>query len=974
MAKETLAESRDPEVAKNIGAVLVASAFEDFLRRMGSEIAGITDRPKLEKVINILKEKEMLKGGEPNLAQGYLKFRNDSLHADRPERGHGMIRGHFLLLLCLLMLGACEAPVAAADASADDPTLVLKEGWWVQSSAKVAAQGETISTLQYVPEAWYQASVPTTVLNALIRNKVYPDPFYGMNLRSIPETAYPIGGNFSNEPMPADSPFRVPWWYRKQFSLPPAFRGKVAWLHLDGVNFRANVWLNGKQIGDAKNVAGSYRFFEFDVSRVVKLDAPNVLAVEVFPPQPEDLAITWVDVNPMPADKDMGLWQGVYLTSSGPVSMRHVQVVSHVELPSLARAHLTVTAELRNAQAGAVVRGVLKGAIEKTRFAQEVTLAPGETKLVTFEQTKFPQLNLAHPRIWWPWQMGSQPMYELNMEFQADGQVSDHQTVRFGIRDVTSELTPEGYRLFKVNGQKLLVRGAGWWSDMFLRSSPKRQEAEIQYARDMHLNVLRMDGKFEDDNFLDLADRYGLLLMPGWCCCDHWEKWATWKPEDYSISVESLRDRIRWFRNHPSILAWLNGDDNPPPEKVAQLYVNVLKEENWPNPYLGSATGKPAAVTGATGLKMTGPYEWVPPAYWLTDTQNGGAFGFITETSPGPAIPAEPSLRRFIPPHHLWPIDEYWDYHAGGGVFKNIQVYTQALNSRYGEAQSTADFALKAQAMDYDGQRAMYEAYGRNKYTSTGVLQEMLNGAWPSLVWVLYDYYLRPSGGYFGTKKALEPVHIQYSYDDRSVVVVNSRYRDLKNLRARAEVYNFDLQQRFSREAQVGVSSDGVAKVFVIPEISGLTTTYFVHMALDDADGRTLSTNFYWLSTKPDVLDWSKTSWYDTPTESFADLTELQKLPWVDVKLAAASGAEGSKGITRATVENPSKSLAFMVHLEINKGHEGEEVLPVLWNDNYFSLLPGERREVTATYDVHDLAGAAPVVRVDGWNIRAKSL
>jgi exo-1,4-beta-D-glucosaminidase len=884
-----------------------------------------------------------------------------------------MKRARFLLLLCLpLIIGASAVAVFAADSFADDSTLVLKEGWRIQSSARVAAAGETVSTLQYVPKGWYQTSVPTTVLNALIENKVYPDPFYGVNLRSIPGTAYPIGDNFSNDPMPPDSPFRVAWWYRKEFSLPPAYRGKVAWLHLDGVNFRANVWLNGNQIGDARNVAGSYRFFELEVSRVVKLDAPNVLAVEVFPPQPEDLAITWVDVNPMPADKDMGLWQDVYLSSSGPVSVRHAQVTSHLDLPSLSSAQIKVTAELRNAQADAVVRGVLKGAIAKARFAQEVTLAPGETRLVTFEPAEFPQLSFANPRIWWPWQMGSQPMYELNMEFQVDGQVSDHQTVRFGIRDVSSELTPEGYRLFRVNGQKLLVRGAGWWSDMFLRSSSKRQEAEIRYARDMRLNVLRMDGKFEDDNFLDLADRYGLLLMPGWCCCDHWEKWETWKPEDYSISVESLRDRIRWFRNHPSILAWLNGDDNPPPENVAQLYINVLKEENWPNRYFGSATGKPAAVTGATGFKMTGPYEWVPPAYWLTDTEHGGAFGFITETSPGPAIPTEASLSRFVPPDHLWPIDEDWDYHAGGGVFKNIKVYTQALNARYGEAKSLADFALKAQAMDYDGQRAMYEAYGRNKYTSTGVLQEMLNGAWPSLVWVLYDYYLRPAGGYFGTKKALEPVHIQYSYDDRSIVVVNSLYHDVKNLQAKADVYDFDLKQRFSKEAELDVPSDGVGKVFVIPEISGLTTTYFVHLALDDADGRTLSTNFYWLSTKPDVLDWAKTSWYDTPTKSFADLTELQNLPPVDVKLAATSPEEG--GTTRVTVENPTQTLAFMVHLQINKGDEGEEVLPVLWDDNYFSLLPGERRAITATYEAKDLGAVAPVVRVDGWNIRAKSL
>ena len=219
---------------------------------------------------------------------------------------------------------------------------------------------------------------------------------------------------------------------------------------------------------------------------------------------------------------------------------------------------------------------------------------------------------------------------------------------------------------------------------------------------------------------------------------------------------------------------------------------------------------------------MTGPYEWVPPVYWLTDTKHGGAFGFITETSPGPAIPPMASLRQFIPPEHLWPIDEFWNYHAGGGAFKDIKVYTQALNARYGTAKSVEDFVMKGQAMDYDGQRAMYEAYGRNKYTATGVLQEMMNGAWPSLIWVLYDYYLRPAGGYFGSKKALEPIHIQYSYDDRSIAVVNSLYHEFKNLRATARVYNFDLTEKFSKESTLDVPADGVVRALAIPEVSWL--------------------------------------------------------------------------------------------------------------------------------------------------------
>jgi exo-1,4-beta-D-glucosaminidase len=904
-----------------------------------------------------------------------------AIHANEGVRE--MVKAARLLVLVSML--NVPGPSALGGPPEQSGAFMLHDGWMIQSSRNAPERGEVLSTPAFKPWNWYPAVVPTTVLAALVDDKVYEDPYIGMNLRSIPGTTYPIGDNISWYQMPPESPFLSSWWYRDEFRLPPQFRQRAVSLHLDGVNFRANIWLNGKQIGDAKDVAGSYRVFEFNVSGLVKPDAPNVLAVEVFPPQPDDLAITWVDVNPSPADKDMGLWQDVYLTASGPVSLRHPQVLSHLDLPSFENAHLTVTALLHNTTA-TVVKGTLKGEIEKVSFQQEVSLEPQETRLVTFTPEKFPQLNLSHPRVWWPWQLGDAELYEMQMAFESQREVSDSACTSFGIREVTSEITDKGYRVFKVNGKRIQARGAGWWSDMLLRSSPERQEAELRYFRDMHLNVLRMDGKFENAHFLDLADKYGLLLMPGWCCCDHWEQWSSWKPEDYTISVESLRDRIRSFRNHPSILCWLNGDDNPPPENVAQMYVSVLKAENWPNPYLASATEKPAAVTGPTGLKMTGPYQWVPPAYWLTDTEHGGAIGFLTETSPGPAIPPLASLRKFIPPEHLWPIDEYWNYHAGGsiGVFADIKVFTEALNARYGEAKSAQDFSMKAQAMDYDGQRAMYEAYGRNKYNATGVLQEMLNNAWPSLIWQLYDYYLRPAGGYFGTKKALEPLHIQYSYDDRSIAVVNSLYREFKGLRATARVYNFDLTEKFSNNVKLDVPEDGVVRAFAIPEISGLSTTYFVSLALDDAVGHRLSTNLYWLSTKPDVLAWDKAEWYYTPTKSFADLTALQGLPPVDLQLTASHESPGRghsresekpnarEMVTHITVENPSSNLAFMVHLQVNKGKDGEEVLPILWEDNYFSLLPGEKREVAAIYKAKDLGDAAPVVQVDGWNIRSK--
>lgn len=875
------------------------------------------------------------------------------------------MRSGFLLAI-MLITGAFVDTVQAA--GNPNSKLALKEGWVIQSSALVPERGETLSTAKFIPKDWHPASIPSTVLAALVQNNIYPDPYFGMNLRSIPGTSYPIGQNFSNLPMPPDSPFRPSWWYRTQFRLPVGYQGKQLALHFDGINFRANIWLNGRQIANSEKVAGAYRLFEFNITDAVLPGESNTLAVEVFPPQPNDLAITWVDWNPAPPDKDMGISREVYITASGPVTLRHPQVITRLDLPSLAAAHLTVTAEVRNVTNQAV-KGSLKGQIDKVAFSQPVELAPQESRLVTFAPEQFPQLNIDHPRLWWPAHLGPQNLYDLKMEFESVGKVSDQSATRFGIREIASELNDKGYRVFKINGKNILIRGAGWAPDMLLRSSPEREETEIRYVKDMNLNTIRLEGKLETEHFFELCDQYGILVLAGWCCCDYWEKWPNWKAEDPSIAAESLRDQLRRMRNHPCLLDWLNGSDNPPPPQIEEMYIKVLKDTNWPNPYQSSATAKPTTVTGPTGLKMTGPYEYVAPSYWLTDTKRGGAFGFNTETGPGPAVPPLSSLRKMLPKEHLWPIDEYWDYHAGGGAFKNLKVFTEALNTRYGAATSVEDYALKSQVMAYEGQRAMFEAFGRNKYTSTGVIQWMLNNAWPSMIWHLYDYYLQPGGGYFGTKKACEPIHVQYSYDDHSIVVVNSTYQEFKDLKVTAKVYNLDMTDKFSQETTLQVLPDSSTKAFVVPQIQNLTTTYFLKLILENHAGKLLSSNFYWLSTKPETLDWEKSTWYYTPTQSFADFTALASLPKVELKVLSKTEHNGDESVSRITVANPTEHLAFFVHLQVTKGRGGDEVLPILWQDNYFPLLPGERREVTATYRVEDLHGASPVVEVDGWNV-----
>ncbi len=871
---------------------------------------------------------------------------------------------------------------AATPPDASSPSMKLTQGWAIQSSADVRDNGAAISTVGFDDSQWYPAKVPSTVLSALVEQHVYPDPYTGMNLRSIPGTSYPIFDNLSELRMSPDSPFRHSWWYRTEFKLPAEYKGKTLSLGFDGINYRANVWLNGRQIASADKMAGTWRLFEFNVTAAALPGELNALAVEVFAPQKSDLAITLVDWGPMPPDKEMGIWRDVHIAATGPAVVRYPAVFTKLNLPATDRAELTVRAEVKNLT-DRPVEGVLKGKIDAIDFSQPVKLAAYETQVVRFTPENFAQLKVANPRLWWPAQLGPQNLYPLDLEFVVDGQVSDSSHIRFGIRQVTSEVDATNHRIFQINGKNILIRGAGYSFDMMLRSSPERQEAELRYVRDMNLNTIRFEGKLEDDHFFDLMDEMGILGMPGWCCCDRWERWGAWGSEELPVAEASLRDQIRRLERHPSVFTFLYGSDYAPPPEIEKRYLQVLKESDWPNPAVASA-GDYTTTVGPTGVKMLAPYEWVAPVYWYIDTKRGGAFGFATEISPGPAIPPIESLRRMLPEDHLWPIDSVWEYHAGG-MSKTLKIFTEALDKRYGPSHSVEEYALKAQVQAFEGHRAMMEAYGRNKYGSTGVIQWMLNNAWPSMIWHLYDWYLRPGGSYYGVKHACEPLHVQYSYDDRSVVVVNSYYRAFPILKVTAKVYDLDMTEKFSKEATLAVGEDSSTRVFTLPEMEGLSGMYFVDLRLENG-GHVESRNFYWLPKQAETVDFENEpgSGVWTPTKTFADYTALNSLPAVDLDVKAEKRTEGAQETMTVTLHNPSRALAFAIRLKVKKigrnitgaywyeSHVDDEVLPSLWEDNYFALLPGETRQLAATYNTKDLGGNAAVVEVSGWNVKPK--
>jgi exo-1,4-beta-D-glucosaminidase len=843
--------------------------------------------------------------------------------------------------------------------------LPLADGWAIRSSCETQATGPQISQTNFKEAGWLATKVPSTVMAAQVNAGKFEDPYFGMNMRKIPGTDYPLKELYANLPVTANSPYKCSWWYRKDFNIPASW-GKSVWIHFNGINYRGNLWVNGKQVATDEQIRGAYRTYDFDITPYIQRGKPNAVAVETFIPTETDLGINFVDWQPTAADKNMGLWRDVYLADSGAITLGNPAVLTHFTDDNLSTAELTVVADVENHSESAV-ETIVRGTIGTVKFEQKVALGSGEKKVVRFEPAQFAQLRISNPKVWWPYQYGRPTLHNLKLTAAVGNSVSDEKSSRFGIREFEGKLNDKGFMQFRVNRKNILIRGGGWGVDVFYREPKERLEKEFQYVKAMNLNTVRLEGKLGTEDLFNIADEMGVMIMAGWCCCDHWEHWDKWAQGDLAIANASLYSQISRLRAHPSVFVWLNGSDGPPPPNVESTYIATLKERDWPNPFISSASQKPTTVTGPSGVKMTGPYDYVPPEYWYVDkSKEGGAYGFNTETSPGPAIPSVADIKRTLPKESWWPQDAVWAYHGGLGSFAQYANFNTGMNAQYGEAKDLNDYARKAQWMAYDGERAMFEAYSANKYTSTGVIQWMLNNGWPSFIWHLYDYYLVPGGGYFGTKKANEPLHIQYRFDDRNVIVVNSELAARDGVEASARLFDLDGKEVFSKKAPVSIGADAVVTLFPVPAEQG---PHFLKLELKDRTGKTVSDNFYVVGDKLAEFDWAKTTYVFTPATSFANYRDLEQL-----KPAQVSAKIRSLAPRHATVQltNNGKSVAFMVHAGLVKPGSEEEIAPVLWNDNFVSLLPGESRALEVELPT-DYKGKTEL-HIDGWNVAAMTI
>ncbi len=845
--------------------------------------------------------------------------------------------------------------------------LMLREGWQIQTSSG-QPEGAVISKAGFDIKAWYPTTIPATVSGVLANAGVYPDPFTGMNLHEWPGVFFPGNGKFDKPVKPSANPFKVGWWFRTAFDLPADMEGRTITLHFEGISYRADIWINGKQIADTGYAAGAMRRFTFDITKDVHPGKRNALALLIYAQRPQDLGHTWVDWAPMPPDKLLGLWRDVFITSSGTVRMNDPFV--HSRLASdLTSADLIVSMDLENT-GDQPATGTLAITVNGIVTKAQVSVPGHTTQKISFDGAGYPGLHLVKPRLWWPNGYGKPELYTMQMSVKTDGNLSDTRTIRFGVREVTSEITSDGYRLFKINHHPILIRGAGWARNLFFMETPKREEQEMSLVHDMGLNAVRFEGKLGSDHLLDLADEQGIFVIAGFCCCDWWERWEKWNEATKAIAIMSFRDQLVLLRNHPSILSFWYGSDKSATAEVEKEYLKVIDQTGWPNPTVASA-GEYNTIVGKSGVKMQGPYDYEPPSYWY-DVHDGGAFGFATEIGTGKTISSVESLKKMLGEDHLWPRDNAWTLHTQGGEYTPFTYFEDGMKGRYGEAADLNDYIRKAQFISYDNERAMFEAYGRNKYKSTGVIKWMLNNAWPSTAWHLYDYYLEAGSGYYGTKKSLEPIHVQYCYDDHSIVVVNSTLNTFPKLSVNADVFDINGRQLWTKTTLTNVTADSISRVFTIPEIADLSKTYFISLTVKDTKGKIQSRNFYWLSTVTDVIDWTKRKWYISPTVVHGDFKALSTLPSINLDVKKSFHRDGDDNCATVTLTNPSNSIAFFVRLRVMNAQGNAELLPSMWDDNYVSLTPGETRTLTARWKPEDAKGVTPKVVVDGWNVVRK--
>ncbi len=917
---------------------------------------------------------------------------------------------HFSFLLCLLSF---SMPVSSQTGTVKQEKLTKFE---LQSSVLINSSGAEISTAAYKSKVyWFPVSVPSTVLTGLVANKIYPDPYAGLNNMLIPDASDEFNKKYNLEQysfLPDNpNPWKKPYWYRSAFNVPEKDKGRCFQLIFKGINYRAAVWLNGKQITDSTEMAGMFAEYSLDVSNQIKPGEENVLAVKIYPldfpglPATEQLkalgdffenggptgdigknvtmlcSVGWDWIPPV-RDRNMGIWLPVYLRTSGGVTITDPKIVTSLpKLPDTTIASISVNLKLKNhfktEEKGKLTISIspenFKGKL--IQFSKNVSITKNGPAVIDLNGDNTKELNISNPMLWWPNGYGRPNLYRIRFQYANSSGISDDTTFIFGIRTVSTKATDVkgSYRRdFYVNDKRIHITGGAWVPDMMLNRDSVRYDYELHLCRNSNINLVRIwgGGVTPCDEFFEAADRYGLLVWSDfWITGDtqgEFKGSSDW-PLEANVFTKNVISTILRIRNHPSLLVWTGGNEGHARKELYDVMRESIITLDGTRPFIPSSSGfakLPAGWDGAwpdnlpSGVYSGGPYSWQDPKVYFSKAIAGGDWVFKDETG----IPSQPpyNIMPKIIPDLVWdkklpfPLNNTWGYHDAATGNGRYDLYYKEMIKRYGEPSSMEDFCNKMQLMNAIGYQGIFEAAGSKLNDIGGVMLWKVNAAFPSVIWQVYDWFLMPNAGYYSMQNACEPVHIQLNPIDLKVSAINRSYKKSLGLTATVDIFGIDSKSIFHEEKNIDLAETDVKETNSLAAVlSTANGVNFVVLNLKNSSGKIISHNVYWLSK--------------------GDYKSLNDMPATSVVAKVLSTNKGkSETSWTIQIENKTGKLAFFIRPQLISGED--EVLPSYWTANYISLAPSESATIMVSCPNARLNGKEISIKISGWNVTLQNL
>lgn len=820
----------------------------------------------------------------------------------------------------------------------DNKMYLIGGDWKIQRSTSVSEKGEELSKTGFVANDWVVATVPGTVLVSYWNAGALPDPSFGDNQLQISESF-----------------FTSDFWYRNEFDVPAGFKGDEIFLNFDGINWKADIFVNGKKSG---RIEGAFKHGKFDVTDLIIPGQKNAIAVLIHRNDNvgaiKEQTATSTDQNggipgadnptfhstigwdwiPTIRGRDIGIWNDVFLSVTGAVTVENPYIITDLALPDTTIADISVEVTLINHKAEAV-SGTLTGKYGNIRFEEKVTLDASASKTVKLTSATHPSLHIKNPKLWWPRGYGKQNLYDVQLAFNTGKGISDKVEFKSGIREMGFTEDNQILNMY-VNGRRFIGRGGNWgFPESNLKYRGREYDIAVAYHADMNFNMIRnWVGQTGDDEFYEACDRHGVMVWQ-----DFWlaNPVDGPNPNDPAMFMDNAWDMVRRIRNHPSIGIYVGRNEGNPPQVIDTAIRAMIKEIHPEIHYISnSASG---VVSGG------GPYRALPAKDYFTGRGNNK---FHSERGM-PNVMNYESLKQMLPEYALWPHNSMWGMHDFTlASAQSAASFIAMVDKGFGAPDNAKKFTELAQWINYNGYRAMFE--GRSEFRQ-GLLLWMSHSAWPSMVWQTYDYYFDPTAAYFACKKASAPIHIQWNPVTDEVETVNFNAKDKTGLTVNAQILNMDGSVQWQKESVIDCKEDSTAKCFKLEFPATLSPVHFIKLTLKKGS-KTISDNFYWRGLED------------------GNYQALNQLPVVKIKSSTSSKKSGENHILTTTLKNNTDTPVLMVRLKVVGKESGERILPVFFSDNYIFLMPGEKKVITMKLSDRDTRGEKPDVVISGFNIQ----